>query len=271
MPLAGRGAAIFPRVIQHAEPQAEVLGEITNRICRAIRPWRVVLFGSRARGVASERSDYDIYVEVDGDPASLKQVRERLAELFRGMGCTLDFKVHPRGEIERRRDDPGTIEWDVAREGRLLHADPAAPRELAPPVRVREPSAEPPESVTEWLEAADRDLRHARFLRDAGQDFWPEICFLSHQTAEKHLKALLVTRLVRPERTHELMALLAALRDAGCVLEGIDADCALLTTHAITPRYPAGNALGEDDARVALAAAERVVAAVRSQLPRRVH
>jgi hypothetical protein len=38
--------------------------------------------------------------------------------------------------------------------------------------------------------------------------------------------------------------------------------------HAITPRYPAGMHLTEENARIATAAAERIVAAVRSQLPR---
>jgi HEPN domain-containing protein len=54
-------------------------------------------------------------------------------------------------------------------------------------------------------------------------------------------------------------------------LPGIDDDCLLLTKHAITPRYPAGNKLGVDDARTAFAAAERVVSAVRAELPPRLH
>jgi HEPN domain-containing protein len=172
-------------------------------------------------------------------------------------------------DLERRRDDPGTIEWDVAREGRVLLADPAASRVLVPRDRVRESSPKPPESVQEWVEAAAKDLRHARLHlddTDGPDDYSPEICWLSHQAAEKYMKALLVSRRVRPRRTHDLVDLLAALRRAGCELRMLDDDCALLTKHAIKPRDPAGQSLREKDARLAFEAVERLVAAVRAQL-----
>jgi HEPN domain-containing protein len=183
----------------------------------------------------------------------------------------VDLKVRGRGTIERRRDDPGTIEWDVAREGIVLFADPAAPA-IAPSGRVREagPPDRVPESVHEWVESAARNLRHCRLLWKTTEDhYWPEICWLSHQACEKYLKALLVSRYVRPPRTHKLEKLLATLRRAGVDLPGLDADCALLTGHAIRPRYPEGSKLGESDARVAFAAAERIVGAVEIRLPPR--
>lgn len=254
-------------MIQRAPPHSDIFREIANRIARAVQPWRVVLFGSHARGNPDEGSDYDIFVEVDADPAALKEIDKRIRALFHGTEWRLDLKVRRRGEIERRRDDPGTLEWDVAREGKVLYADPDAATVLAPPDRVREPSPEPPESVREWLEVAEKDLRHCRVLGDTGEDYSPEICGLSQQSAEKHMKALLVARAFRPERTHDLTELLRALRGAGCDLRELDADCELLTQHAVTPRYPAGLNLGEDDARVAFAAAERIAAAVRVQLP----
>ena len=41
------------------------LAEVVTRITGVLRPWRIILFGSRARGSASDDSDYDFYVEVD--------------------------------------------------------------------------------------------------------------------------------------------------------------------------------------------------------------
>lgn len=256
-------------MIQALVPRDDTSREIAERITRALQTWRIVLFGSRARGNPKEDSDYDIFVEVDADRSELRHIEQEIRELFHGPSWHLDLKVRVRGEIERRRDDPGTIEWDVAREGIVLYAHPSASTVLAPPDRVREPSPELPESVREWLEVADRDLRAARVLRDADDDFSPEVCWHSHQSAEKHLKALLVARRVRPARTHELTALLAALRKSGCDLPGLDADCTLLTTHAITPRYAAGLSLGEEHARVAFAAAGRIAVAIRAELPLR--
>lgn len=245
------------------------LGEVVARIVEAVRPWRIVLFGSRARGNAMQESDYDLYVEVDASTTPLNATRDRIWKLIGG-GLTIDLKVQARGTIERRRDDPGTIEWDIAREGRMLYADPAAPTNLAPPRQVGEPSPAPPESLHEWLQAAERDA-HAAELLSADESLAPTICWLSHQMCEKYMKALLVSRRVRPERTHQLELLLIALRRAGCPLPRLDADCELLTRHAITPRYPAGNDLGVDDARTATDAAARIIAAVRAELPPSVH
>jgi HEPN domain-containing protein/predicted nucleotidyltransferase len=258
-------------VIQRANASADIPRDIAVRIAEELRPWRIVLFGSRARGNPKKHSDYDVFVEVDAERAILKGIDRRIRELFAGSGWMLDLKLAQRGDLERRRDDPGTIEWDVAREGRLLYADPAASVDIRPPNRVRELSPEPPESVYEWLEMAERDLRHCQLLRQTAEDYSPEICLLSQQMVEKYMKALLVSRRVRPARTHDLTDLLGALRRAGCELAGLDADCALLTNHAITPRYAKGLDLGEEDASAAFAAAERIVTAVRELLPPRLH
>ena len=268
-------AAGAPRHIlgmaQRAEVRADVTGGIVARITGEVRAWRIVLFGSRARGDATPDSDWDIYLEVDVPQESLKEIRDAVGSLLSGLGVSVDAKVVRAGEIERRREDPGTIEWDVAREGLLLYSDSAAPTTLAPPRRIGEQPKEPPESMHEWLAAAERDLRHCQLLRTANEDFSPDICWFSHQTCEKLMKALLVARHLRPKRTHDLVQLLVALRDEGCPLPGLDDDCQLLTTHAIAPRYPAGNDLGVDDARTAFIAAERVTAAVRAELPPRLH
>jgi uncharacterized protein len=256
----------IPGMIQRAEAPDAVAVEASTRIAEAIRPWRIVLFGSRARGTAKADSDYDFYVEVDADEDALRDIESRAREVAYRSGLSFDLKVVRRGSLERRRDDPGTIEWDVAREGQVLYANPAAPASIAPPGRVRERPQKTPESVAEWIESAERDVRHADLLWRAPESFWPEICSLSQQMCEKLMKALLVARFVRPERTHDLITLLRMLREDGADLGPLDAECKLLGTHAITPRYPAGVHLTEQDARDATTAAERIMAAVRARL-----
>jgi HEPN domain-containing protein len=81
------------------------------------------------------------------------------------------------------------------------------------------------------------------------------------------MKALLVSRFARPERTHDLTKLLEAVRKHGLHVGPLDVECKLLTPHPIRPRYPAGRNLTEQDARDAAAAAERIASAVRAQLP----
>lgn len=251
---------------QRTEMQNEILEQITARILSEMRPWRVVLFGSRARGDAKECSDYDIYLEIDGTDQALRAAQSTVKSLCGDIGCELDVHARRPGQIDQRRDDPGTIEWDVAREGRILYASESAPP-ITPRARVREPMPNPPHSMAEWIEAAERDLRHRQVLQASGDDFSPDICWLSQQTCEKYMKALLVSRWVRPRQTHDLTQLLTALRAADCELTGLDTDCALLGEHAIKPRYPEGLKLGRDDARLAMEAADRVVEAVRALLP----
>ena len=257
-------------MVLSSTPQTDVAGELAMIIASAVRPWRIVLFGSQARGTAKPHSDYDLYIEIVQPQRTAKEtatdVDARIRDLLSGSGISLDLKINPPGTIESRRDDPGTIEWDVARDGCVLYADPRAPRAIAPQARVKESETEPPQSVHEWLETAERDLRHCDDLWATGKEYSPEICWLSHQTCEKHMKALLVSRWVRPERTHNLTDLLTALRAAGCPLQDLDEDCKLLTNHAIEPRYPKGLKLGTEDARTAYAAAQRVLEAVRADL-----
>jgi HEPN domain-containing protein/predicted nucleotidyltransferase len=250
-------------MIQRAQSSGRHAEAIAARIASAVRPWRIVLFGSRARGDASDESDCDVYVEVDQPRELLGETERRIRTLFVGPGWRLDLTVRGRGEIERRSRDPGTIEWDVARERRLLYADDAAPALPSTDTRVREPQPVPPESAAEWLETARNDLRLVARLLELNEGFAAPVCFHAHQGSEKYMKALLVARHVRPPRTHHLPDLLAALRADGCALPGLDDDCALLTTHAIVQRYPPGLGLGASDARLAADAAERIVGALR--------
>jgi HEPN domain-containing protein/predicted nucleotidyltransferase len=258
-------------MIQGSHRLDDVIDELASRIAAAERPWRIVLFGSRARGDAREDSDYDIIVEMDVGDARPLDVQVRIQRLFRGRPWSLDVKVLPPNEIERRRDDPGAIEWDAAREGRVIYADPAAAASRAHVDRVREEPSALPESYAEWLSVAEDDLRHYRHLLDTGDDYWAAICFLCQQASEKFLKTLIVSRYARPKRTHDIAELIAAARAAGCALPSLAGDYKRLTEYAVTTRYPIKLKLSEAEARAAVAQAEGIISAVREELPRQIH
>lgn len=242
-----------------ADPMLE---RITRTIVEQFRPQRIVLFGSRARGDARPDSDYDVVVELEIAESEWK-TEWAIRGACRPLACELDIHARAPGALERRRDDPGWLDYDMAREGIVLYAAEGVSASIRPPSRVREQPREEWESVGEWLEQARRDFLAAEQLMPQQQALWDRIAFHVPQAAEKSLKALVVTRGFKPARTHDLTELLAAARSAGCLLPGLDGDCALLTPYAVDSRYPSKLAIPtEQKGRELVEAARRIVAAV---------
>jgi HEPN domain-containing protein/predicted nucleotidyltransferase len=273
-------------MIQAPAQFTTILETIVARIVSELRPRRVYLFGSRARGDARPDSDYDVMVELDKPTTSRRRDGRRMADLFDVAGVEVQLHLRNPGELEHRKDDPGTVDWDVVREGKLLFALPGiAPLHPAPKgARVREPRVEPPESLRDWLIRAEEDLRLANHLSADFAEWTNPICFHCQQSAEKFLKALIIAQNERPGRTHKLYKLLEHLRAVGMALPGLDADCRLLSPFAAETRYPDDEEetgvrppdnlriaqpveFTEEDARRAFSAAQRIVAAVRAHLP----
>jgi HEPN domain-containing protein/predicted nucleotidyltransferase len=252
-------------LVSTVAPQEAVLELIARTIADRLKPRRVILIGSRARGDARPDSDYDIVVEFDADPSAVNDLTGDVYSLFPDRRWSLNVIVRITGEIERSADDPGTIDWDIVRQGKIIFSANEG-YELPTPgaTRIRERPSQPPASVALWLELADKDLRVARLTMNEG-GLWDHVCFSAQQSAEKYLKALLVRQHARPERTHVLTELLDDLRGVGMQLGDIDDDCALLAKYAVATRYGALRC-DEPMAREALLAAERIAAAVRATI-----
>ena len=127
-----------------------------------------------------------------------------------------------------------------------------------------------PDDPRTWVDKAENDLLNVRNNLRAKHVPWDTICFHAQQAAEKMLKAFLVSRTRTASRTHDLIALLAEAVEAGGPLEDLEPDCRLLTPYAVMFRYP--GAVGEpeeQEARQAVAAAERVYEQVQSTLSNR--
>jgi HEPN domain-containing protein len=242
-----------------------VLEEIVDTLVERLRPRRLVLFGSRARGDARTHSDYDVVVELETAIESpIVLTREILGYFPPGCGWELNVFLRTTGDIERDADDPGTVDWDIVRQGRVLYAAEGVSRELRPPPDsriLRERPRKAPLSVGKWTKLAASDLAMAKRLLGAG-DLSSGVCFHAQQAAEKYLKAVIVRQFQRPELTHKLNDLLRDARKAGANLPGLDADCVMLTPYAITGRYGGVENFDESMARDAVAAAERIAEAV---------
>jgi predicted nucleotidyltransferase len=85
----------------------------------AAAPARVFLFGSHARGDATEDSDLDFLVVERGVQPSAQEM-VRLRDALPPLGVPVDVIVMSDDLVRRRRDVPGSLVYTALREGRLV-------------------------------------------------------------------------------------------------------------------------------------------------------
>jgi HEPN domain-containing protein/predicted nucleotidyltransferase len=247
----------------------ETLERIVRAIVERVRPQRIVLFGSRARGDARPHSDYDLMVELAFDEYfGCRRDVDRAAQV---PGASVDIHLRKPGQLEARRDDPGRMDWDIWREGVVVYP-PGALLASATAAATRKPGVvreggPPPDSVQVWLERADEDLLDIENNVRSEHVPWGAVCFHAQQAAEKYVKALLIQCWIRPARTHDLHELVVAARAAGYELPDLAAECAALKEYAVDVRYPEYMPIpGERAGREILAAARPIIGAARRYL-----
>ena len=106
---------------EHLLHRYPVLSDIIARLVGAFRPERIYLFGSQARGDASDQSDFDLLMVVS--QSSLPRYRRDQAA-FRaldGVGVSKDIIVFTREEFDRKRTVVCSLPATVEREGVLLY------------------------------------------------------------------------------------------------------------------------------------------------------
>jgi HEPN domain-containing protein/predicted nucleotidyltransferase len=243
---------------------------MVQAIVEGVQPKRVILFGSRARGGARPDSDYDLVVELNSD---WSDHTETLARVTRALspakdGALVDVLIRRPGEIEKRCDDPGYMDWDVARHGIVLYpagSDSESLRPLPPPPdRVRE--RRPYESIKEWLDRIGQDLWVIEASLNAGESAaWGATGFHAQQAAEKYLKILLVQAGMHPPKIHELDELIGIVRSAGYDFPSFREECELLNDFTVAARYPEQLPIPDEaGGRAVIAAARQIIKAAKA-------
>ena|SRR5579859_6916884 len=98
----------------------QLLDTIVGRIVDASDPDKVVLFGSRARGDASGRSDYDLLViKESSEPGFRRDVPIYLA--LAGVSAPVDVLVYTPQEISDWSAVPQAFVTTAMREGEVLY------------------------------------------------------------------------------------------------------------------------------------------------------
>jgi predicted nucleotidyltransferase len=99
----------------------QTIDSATNRlIAAATSPVRVILFGSYARGTATEDSDLDLMV-IEKDLPDKAAEYLRLRHAIGGIGAGVDVLLYSEEEALRRSQVPGTLLYWAFKEGQVLH------------------------------------------------------------------------------------------------------------------------------------------------------
>ncbi|MCC7106625.1 MAG: nucleotidyltransferase domain-containing protein [Chloroflexi bacterium] len=105
-----------------AVDQAALLREAVERLVKELRPERIYLFGSRARGDWREDSDYDVMVLVDYDVERPHRLEQQAYRALHGLRLPIEVVVMGRARFEYLSKAAASLPATVEREGRLLYA-----------------------------------------------------------------------------------------------------------------------------------------------------
>jgi predicted nucleotidyltransferase len=113
------GKKIMTDPILEQDPK---LAEIARRLVSVLRPERIYLFGSVARGERGAASDYDILVLVQEASEPLYRLSQKAHALLWDLNVSADILVWPLDLFDRRAHLRASLPATVLREGRLLYA-----------------------------------------------------------------------------------------------------------------------------------------------------
>jgi HEPN domain-containing protein/predicted nucleotidyltransferase len=223
------------------------LEEITERLVEAYGPEKVILFGSHGTRSAREGSDIDLLIIKETEKRPMER-RIEVEKILYDRAVPLDIRVYTPREVRELYAIGSPLIEEIMEKGRLLYMRKA---------------------TSGWIREAEEEMDSARILQEHGK--YRGACYHSQQSVEKSLKALILEKGRKPERTHDIVELAHAVHQAGWPLE-LPADDAVYLNSIYRGRYPTEEGLlphGEparEDAENAVAVAGRVLGQVKSLL-----
>jgi predicted nucleotidyltransferase len=98
----------------------EALGELIRQVAAAVRPLKIILFGSRVRADARPGSDYDLMVVMPNGSHRLHTCQKLHGKVL-VMGLDYDFLVATPEDFEKFGDHPSLIYKSILGEGVNLY------------------------------------------------------------------------------------------------------------------------------------------------------
>ena len=88
------------------KPLEKVVPEIVRRLCDALSPISIFLFGSTARGDVGPDSDVDLLVVIKDSPLSFFERGAIAYRALRHIGVPVDVQVYTQDEFDARATLP---------------------------------------------------------------------------------------------------------------------------------------------------------------------
>ncbi len=105
-----------------AEPISEILQTLIRRLCAALDPVAIYLYGSTVGGKRARHSDIDLLVIVKHSRLSFFERGAVAYRALRHIGVPVDVQVYTLEEFEARACLPVSFERTVRTKGKLVHA-----------------------------------------------------------------------------------------------------------------------------------------------------
>lgn len=225
----------------------DVIRAAIRPMVEALRPERVVLFGSHAYGEPTPDSDVDLLVVLDTD-LSRDDAYAQVSRLLRPHLFPTDLIVYTRKGVEHALRTGQPLIRQIFRKGRFIYE--REPENGPNPPWWLEALMSTSDNPMAWAQRAEEDYQGARMALRRKTPLTYLVCFHAQQCVEKYLKAALTALGTDVPRSHELVPLRDMLAAEGLTLPFTSEELANLSGYAVQVRYPSESPT-VDAARVA--------------------
>lgn len=191
----------------------EGLDDISKRLIEKYEPDRIILFGSRAEETPSEGSDIDLLIVKETEKQPLDRQIE-VETLLADRVVPVDIRVYTPYEIRELYSIGSPFIEEIMEKGRLLYMRKA---------------------TSAWISDAEEEFQSARVLYE--HERYRASCYHSQQSVEKGLKAMIIEKGKKPERTHDIVELYNSVKQMGFD-PGLEIEDVVYLNSVYKGRYP---------------------------------